>query len=219
MYTSFQEQGQPGKRSTMEAGREAGPVAAAHGRLHVRAGGCRKLADPPETRSGQGDGQTVADTPGWAACRSGRDEERAWRILEDSLCIWAARGLAIYPRAAKHCLCFDTGADCIFTQVSPSPSWSSDRSSDSASLGAALRLSTPHRAAACPALGRPQQPPCHLQELGASTGLAVEPQQRCEMEVSYTQSQKSSCGLVNQRYETHGGLYPDADILKAAPSH
>lgn len=75
MYTSFQEQGQPEKRFTMEAGREAGPVAAAHGRLRVRAGGCRKLADPPQTRSCEGDSRAVADTPGWAACCTGHDEE------------------------------------------------------------------------------------------------------------------------------------------------
>lgn len=80
-------------------------------------------------------------------------------------------------------------------------------------------LSKPRWPAACAVLGCPQQTPCDLQDQGPSTGFAAEARQHRKTEVSHTQCQKSSRGLVNQRYETHGGLCPNADILKAAPSH
>lgn len=104
-------------------------------------------------------------------------------------------------------MCFDIWADYSFTEVSPNHSWSSNCSSDNLT---SLLKATP---------GCPQQTPCNLQDQGPSTGYAAEARQHRKTEVLHTQCQKSSRGLVNQRYETHGGLYPNADILKAAPSH
>lgn len=124
------------------------------------------------------------------------------------MCICAARGLVTYPRAAKSLtLCFG-----LFPHA-----WIYGLCQATAGAVTALvtvPISVLHvtsrRRRARPA----RQSPRDVQDLGPSTGLAAEPQQRRDTEVSHTWSQKSSCSLVSQKYETGGGLCPSADSLK-----
>lgn len=91
--------------------------------------------------------------------------------------------------------CLDIWADYPFTEVSPGHSWSSECSSDSASLSVAL-------GAACTVLRHPQQSPYNLHDLAPRTGLTSQPQQHRKAEVSYIWSPKSFCSLVT-RGEAH----------------
>lgn len=109
-------------------------------------------------------------------------------------------------------MCFDIWADYWCPQTTAGAVTALVR----VNLSAALHLSTPHWAAAHVVICCPQQSPCDLQELGRSTGLA-EPQQHRKTEVSHTQTQKTSCNLVNQIGKP-GGLCPTAGSLKMPPS-